>query len=107
MVSSQSKYQFYQEASLSQKLAYKMPEYSDYAGADPEISLTIALLNHLHNEKMIDLENDPKWKFIKGLLNEQRKALFATSDKVNEISKMGMQMPKAEDEFYGTDDDSD
>jgi len=52
---------------------------------------------------MIDL-NDPNWKFIKDLLNEQRKATFATSEKVNEITKMGLQMPKAEDEFGGTGD---
>ena len=103
MPQSRTKYQFYQEASLSQKLAHKMPEYADYAGSDPKISLALALLNVLHNNKMIDLES-PEWKFVKDLLNEQRKAIFATSEKVNEISKMGMQMPKAEDEFYGTDD---
>ena len=46
------------------------------------------------------------WKFVKDLLNEQRKAKFATSERVNEITKMGLQMPKAEDEFYGTDPES-
>ena len=41
---------------------------------------------------------------LKALLNEKRKALFATSQKVNEISKMGMQNPRAEDDFYGSED---
>lgn len=103
MPQSRSKYEFYKEASLSQQLAHRHPEYKDYAGADRNISLTLALLNHLHNTKMIDLEEE-NWKFIKGLLNEQRKAIFATSEKVNEITKMGLQMPKAEDEFGGTGD---
>ena len=103
MPQSRSKYEFYKEASLSQQLAHRNPEYSDYAGADPDISMTLALLNHLDTHKMIDLD-DPSWKFIKGLLNEQRKAIFATSPKVNEITKMGLQMPKAEDEFGGTGD---
>ena len=65
---SNSKFQFYQEASLSQKLAHKMPEYSDYAGADPDISLTLALLNILHKHKKIDVTKGG-WKFVKDLLN--------------------------------------
>ena len=105
MPQTRTKYQFYQEASLSQKLAHKMPEYSDYAGSDPEISLSLALLNILAKHKMIDLE-EKGWKLVKDLLNEQRKAKFATSEKVNEITKMGLQMPKAEDEFYGSDPDT-
>lgn len=103
MTRSKSKYEFFKESSLSQKLAHKHPEYSDYAGTDPEISLTLALFNVLHAHKKIDLKED-NWRFIKDLLNEQRKALFATSERVNEITKMGLQLPKAEDEFYGTGD---
>ena len=100
-----TKYEFYKEASLSQQLAYRHPEFGDYAGADSKISLTIAFLNVLSDHGMIDLK-EPNWKFVKDLLNEQRKALFATSEKVNEITKMGLQMPKSEDEYVGTGDDS-
>ena len=103
MPQSRSKYEFYKEASLSQQLAHKHPEYKEYAGADPKISITLATLNILDQHKIIDLK-DPTWKLIKDLLNEQRKALFATSEKVNEITKMGLQMPKSEDEFFGTGD---
>lgn len=101
---SRSKYEFYREASLSQQLAHRHPEYSEYAGSDQRISLTLAVFNVLSRHGKINLE-EPGWKFVKDLLNEQRKAIFATSEKVNEITKMGLQMPKTEDEFYGTNDD--
>jgi len=100
---SKSKYQFYQEASLSQKLAHRHPEYSMYAGSDREISDSLAFFNVLEKFKLVDPE-DFGYMLMKAILNEQRKARFATSEKVNEITKMGMQMPKAEDEFYGSDD---
>ena len=35
--------------------------------------------------------------FIIGLLDVLRMSRFATSEKVNEITKMGMMMPKGED----------
>lgn len=98
-----SKSEFRQEASLSQQLADKMPEYQDYAGADPSISISLAVLNVLAKHKKIDLEKGG-FKFMKDMLNEQRKAIFATSDKVNEISKMGMQMPKGITEVDFNDD---
>jgi hypothetical protein len=103
MPQSRSKYEFYKEASLSQQLAHRHPEYKEYAGADPKISITLATFNILGKHNIINLD-DPTWKLIKDLLNEHRKAIFATSEKVNEITKMGLQMPKAEDEFYGTGD---
>ena len=101
---SRSKYEFYKEASLSQQLAHRHKEYGQYAGSDQKTSLMIARLNILSEFGMIDLEKPP-YNLIKALLNEKRKALFATSEKVNEITKMGLQMPKAEDEFYGSADD--
>ena len=103
MPQSRSKYEFFQEASLSQKLAHRHPEYSEYAGSDPKISITLATFAILSKHKIIDM-NEPMWKLVKDLLNEHRKAIFATSEKVNEITKMGLQMPKAEDEFHGTGD---
>lgn len=103
MPQSKSKYQFYQEASLSQKLAHKDKDYSHYAGTDPQTSLKIMFFETLGKHKKIDLTKGDMPLFM-DLLHGRRKVLFATSEKVNEITKMGMQMPKAEDEFYGTDD---
>jgi len=98
-----SRAEFYQQASLSQQLADKHPEYKDYAGSDPETSLSLALFRILDKHKIIDLKQEG-WRFIWDLLNEQRKAKFATSEKVNEISKMGFQMPKGISEVDFDDD---
>lgn len=98
-----SKFEFFQEASLSQKLAHRDKIYKKLAGSDPITSQAIGFFEILGEHGIIDLKN-PNWKLILDLLNVKRKALFATSEKVNEITKMGMQMPKAEDEFGGTGD---
>lgn len=102
---SRSKYEFFKEASLSQQLAHRMKEYIDYAGADPKTSLTLARLRVLGEAGIINLK-DKGISLLWNLLNEKRKALFATSDKVNEITKMGLQMPKAEYVYIGEDEDS-
>jgi len=103
MPKSRSKYEFYQQSSLSQKLAHKDKDYIELAGADPETSLAIQNLKVMGEFGLIDLEQ-PAFQLILAFLNGRRKALFATSEKVNEITKMGMQMPKAEDEFFKSDD---
>ena len=94
MTRSRSKGEFWKEASLSQKLADKQPLYQILAGTDPEISDSIAVLTYIN-----DPENFKKSpiEFMLGLLNVLRMARFATSERTNEITKMGLQMPKAED----------
>ena len=103
-MSSRSKYQFYQEASLSQKLAHKDNMYPKLAGSDREISNSIGFLLVLADHNMIDM-NDPSIKLMLDLLDVQRKAAFATSDRTNEITKMGMQMPKGEDIISSFDEE--
>ena len=104
MSRNQSKYQFYQEASLSSKLAHKDPIYQKLAGSDRELSTSIGFLLVMGEHKMIDLE-EPSIKLMLDILDVQRKAAFATSDKTNEISKMGMQMPKGEDIISSFDEE--
>ena len=94
MTQSKSKYQFWQEASLSQKLADKIPIYQKLAGTDVQISDSIAVLTYISEPK--NLKKKPI-EFMLGLLDVLRISHFATSEKVNEITKMGMQMPKGED----------
>jgi len=94
MSQNRTKYQFYQEASLSQKLSDKYPLYQKLAGSDREISDSIAILSYLGKLKMIDKSS---LEFMVGLLDVLRMSRFATSEKVNEITKMGLQMPKGED----------
>jgi len=96
MTRTQSKYQFYQEASLSQKLADKIPIYQKLAGTDRQLSDSIGVLEYLREKNVID-KNDPNIELFLGILNVLRMSAFATSEKVNEITKMGMQMPKRED----------
>lgn len=95
MVQSKSKYEIWRQASLSQILADKEKEYVMYAGSDQKTSLVISRLLVLDRHKFIDLKS-PTFSLIFDMLMEKRKALFATSEHVNEISKMGMQMPKSE-----------
>ena len=104
MSRNQSKYQFYQEASLSSKLSHKDPIYSKLAGSDRELSNSIGFLLIMGQHKLIDLE-EPSIKLMLDILDVQRKAAFATSDKTNEISKMGMQMPKGEDIISSFDEE--
>lgn len=99
-----SKYEMYKESSLSQQLAHKMPEYQEYAGSDPDTSLALANLHVLEKFGIIDPKNKGV-ELMKALLNERRKALFATSERVNEITKMGLQMPQREEVYDGSDND--
>lgn len=95
MTQSRSKYQFFQEASLSQKLAHKDKMYQKLAGTDRDLSDSIGIFLILGEFGLIDLD-DPDIRLVLALLDIQRKAAFATSEKVNEITKMGLQMPKSE-----------
>jgi len=100
---SRSKYQFYQEASLSQKLSDKIPNLAKLSGTDQEISDAIAVLTYINDpETFTDTKTGKKKsgiEFMLGLLDILRLSHFATSERTNEITKMGLMMPKAEDEI--------
>ena len=91
-----SKSEFFNQASLSQKLAHKDEVFTKLAGTDRQISESIGVFLILGELEYIDLD-DPNMKLTLALLDIQRKAVFATSEKVNEITKMGMMMPKGDD----------
>jgi len=93
MSQNRSKYEFIQEASLSQQLAARVPLYQKLAGSDQELSDSIAVLSYLGDRGMM---NKKDLEFILGLLNVLRLSHFATSEKVNEITKMGLQMPRSD-----------
>lgn len=88
-----SDFEFRQGAAMSQQLADKDPDYVELAGADPRISRKIQRLKVWIRHGFFD-EEDTDIKLLLDLLNGDRKAIFATSEKVNEITKMGLQMPK-------------
>jgi len=97
MPQSRSKYQFYQESMMAQRVADKYPEFIDYAGADPKTSLKIMFFKTLGKHNKIDLKKGDMPLFM-DLLQGRRKVLFATSEKVNEITKMGFMLPKSKKE---------
>ena len=96
MSQSRSKYEFWKEASLSQKLSAKIPIFQKLSGTDAQTSESIGFLLTLGELGYINLD-DPSFVLIMGLLDVKRKALFATSERTNEITKMGLFMPKAEE----------
>lgn len=110
MPKSTTNYEFFKQASLSQQLAYKIEFngekiYPYLAGADPQTSLKIGNLKVLAKHGLLKIPK-AKLDLIMDLLNMRRMALFATSEKVNEISKMGMQDPKEEDIFGANTDEN-
>lgn len=103
-----SNYQFFQEASLSQKLSDKDPVFRELSGTDPDTANAIGFFITLGQHDIIEMDKeklkdgifvfkDPMISLIVDLLRMGLKASFATSDKTNEITKMGLRMPKAED----------
>ena len=46
------------------------------------------------------IKESPDIKLILDILNGDRLAVFATSDHLNEISKMGLQMPKSDAVYF-------
>lgn len=95
-----SDFEFRQQASLSQRVGDQIPDIQELAGSDPKTSQKIQRIKTLGRHGIIDLE-EPKWKLILDLLNGDRLALFATSDKTNEISKMGFMLPAKERVYSG------
>jgi len=96
--SSRSKYEFHQEASLSQQLSNQIVEFRKLAGCDTETSLAIANLEVFIKHGYLN-GADPGVKLLMALLDAQRMARFATSETVHEITKMGLMMPKTREEF--------
>ena len=103
MPQGQSKYYTYQQASLSQKAAYKNPVLMMLSGSDRELSDSIGVLWYLGEKKIIDKKDT---EFILGLLNVLRLSHFATSEKTNEISKLGFMMPKKDEDEDWLEDES-
>ena len=97
MAQGRSKYQFYQESMMGQRVAYTYPEFTKLAGSDPATSESIGFFEVLGAHGFIDLK-DPNWKLILDLLDMTRKAKFATSEKTNEITKMAFMLPKGTSE---------
>ncbi len=96
---------------LSQELGAKDGNLGKYAGSDQTIGDTQAMINTMIAEGEIAADKDgvpldKDLRFYYRLLDEQRKARFATSDKTSELSKMGLQLPKEMRKASGLFDDA-
>ena len=100
-----TKYYTYQQASLSQKVGFKDKIFQKLAGSDQELSDSIGVLLILCENKVLDA-NNPNVRLMLALLDVQRKARFATSDKTNEITKLGFMLPKEDEDEDWKEDES-
>jgi len=100
-----SKYEFREQASLSQQASDKEDRLKRYVGADTAISDKIADIDTLISEGLVS-KNDPKIKYMQRYLDNRRLSRFATSERLNEISKLGFMLPKRDKVIskYDTED---
>lgn len=85
--------EFFKSATMGQQLAHLKRDYAELAGADAKTSRKIQRIKVLGRNGLLNLE-DPTIKLILDFLNGDRMAFFATSERTNEITKLGLQMPK-------------
>lgn len=80
--------------SLSQQVSDEIKDLQFLAGTDPETSLAIQRLKVFGRHGLINLDS-PIMKLALDLLDGERLARFATSDKTNEVTKLGLMLPKS------------
>jgi len=90
--------EFRQQSTMSQRLGFLQPDFQELAGADPNTSKKIQRLKVCIRHKIVK-ESDIK--IVLDFLNGDRMALFATSEKTNEISKLGFMLPSKETVYSG------
>jgi len=104
MSHSRSKYEFREQASLSQQASDKEVRLKKYVGADQAISDKLADIDTLIEEGLIS-ENDSRIKYMKRQLDNRRLARLATSERLNEITKLGFMLPKADNIISSFDEE--
>ena len=92
-----SDFEFRQQASLSQKVSFDIPILRKLSGSDQELSDSIGVLWYLGEKGLMDKKDT---EFILGLLDVLRLSHFATSERTNEITKMGFMLPAKEMSYY-------
>ena len=79
---------------LGQQISAEDPAFKDYAGCDTELSRTLAQINVFIKHKFLD-EKDPAIKLLTDLLKEEIKAVMASSDKMDNLTKNAYRQPKS------------
>lgn len=104
MTRSQSRYEFREQASLSQQASDKEARLKRYVGTDQAISDKLADLDTLVEEGLIS-EKDSRIKYMKRQLDNRRLARLATSERLNEITKLGFMLPKSDNIISSFDEE--
>ena len=104
MSHSRSKDNFREQASLSQQASDKEARLKKYVGADQAISDKLADIDTLVEMGYMS-EKDPRIKYMKRQLDNRRLARLATSERLNEITKLGFMLPKADNIISSFDDE--
>ena len=104
MSRSRSKENFREQASLSQQASDKEARLKKYVGADRGISDKLADIDTLIEEGLIS-KNDPRIKYMGKQLDNRRLARLATSERLNEITKLGFLLPKSDNIISSFDDE--
>lgn len=92
----------FEKISLSQKISAADPHIKDYVGADVELARSIALIHVLRDEKIVSEELT---NLALKIMIEENKSTFASSEKTDIYSKLGLMLPKAERVIYIEDED--
>jgi hypothetical protein len=100
---SKSDFEFRQQGLMSQTLSDIDPIFRDISGCDKETAEAIGIFTILGEHNLIDLKSS-LWSLVMDLLKVKVKVSLASSDKTNEITKMGFRMPK-KDLVYDGDAD--
>jgi len=101
-MTNQSKYYSYQQASLSQKVSFKIPILRELVGSDQELGDSIAVLSYIGNPE--NLKKTPI-KFTLGLLDVLRLSHFVNNEKTDILSKLGFLFPKEDEEEDWSEDE--
>lgn len=104
MSHTRSKYEFREQASLSQQASDKETRLRKYVGADQAISDKLADIDSWIEEGFIS-EKDPRIRYMKRRLDNRRLARLATSERLNEITKLGFMLPKADNIISSFDEE--
>jgi hypothetical protein len=102
-MTSKSDFEFRQQGLMSQTLSDIDPIFRDISGCDKETAEAIGIFTILGEHNLIDLKSS-LWSLVMDLLKVKVKVSLASSDKTNEITKMGFRMPK-KDLVYDGDAD--
>ncbi len=81
---------------LGQQISADDPNFKDYAGCDTGLSRQLARMYVFIEHKIID-KKDPAIKLYLDLLKEEIKAVMASSDKMDNLTKNAYRQPKTRD----------